>query len=114
MKKVLKKAGALLLIALITVASALPIGAETVTLNWSPVADATSYNVYVRPFGQGAVYVLAANVTSPTFVTNITATGRYEFQVKSKNLGGESIPSSTFVTPAAPPPPSDLTGSVSP
>jgi hypothetical protein len=66
-------------------------GQEAVTVQWSPVNGATSYNIY---YTQGPVVdktgTKAANATSPKIIVQLTAGVEWAFCVTAVNGGGES------------------------
>ncbi|MER5429829.1 glycosyl hydrolase family 18 protein [Streptomyces sp. NPDC002588] len=64
---------------------------SSVSLSWSPVSNATSYNVYRA--GTKVTSVTGASAT----VTGLAASTSYSFQVTAANAAGES-PKSTAVT----------------
>jgi hypothetical protein len=65
---------------------------EQVTVTWSPVGGAVSYNIY---YTQGATVdktgTKLSNVTSPKIVTQLTAGAPWAFCVTAVNAGGESV-----------------------
>ncbi|MFD6417163.1 chitinase [Streptomyces sp. NPDC060194] len=70
----------------------LAVGSPTTTslgLTWSPVSNATGYNVY-----RGGTKVLSTTGASAT-VTGLTADTSYSFQVTATNAAGESVKSSS-------------------
>ncbi len=87
-------------------------GTNQVTISWSPVSGATSYNIYwststgVTPANGTEI----ANVTSPYVHMGLTAGTAYYYVVTAVNSTGESAPSaevaatptSTATVPAAP------------
>lgn len=108
----LKKFKAMLLLAVIGVT--LNVTGDVVQLDWDPVAEASSYNVYTRINGSGNPFVKVATVDTNSFSTNITTTGRWDFYIKSQNLAGEGVQSATVVTPPVPPPPTNVVMTLSP
>ncbi|GFE58581.1 fibronectin type III domain-containing protein [Geobacter sp. AOG1] len=89
-------------------------GTGQVTITWSPVTGATSYNIYwstttgVTPL----TGTLIANATSPYMQTGRTASTTYYYVVTAVNAAGESAPSAqaSATTAAAPQPPAAPTG----
>lgn len=89
-------------------------GDGQVTVTWSAVTGATSYNIY---YGTAAGVTTAtgtkvATVTSPQVVSGLTNGTPYFFVVTAVNAGGESAVSSekTATPAAAPQPPGSPTG----
>jgi fibronectin type 3 domain-containing protein len=93
-------------------------GDKTVTVDWSPVSEATSYNLYwsntpgVTPGGTGVTQV-AIPITSTSYVhTGLTNATSYHYVITAVNTGGESVVSaeaSATPIPAAPGAPTNLT-----
>ena len=84
-----------------------------VTLNWSPVSDATSYNVY-RGNVTGSLSTktrLVSNISATTYTdTTIVSTATYFYQVTAVNADGESGGSREFsITPQSLVSPANLT-----
>ncbi len=84
-------------------------GAGQVTISWSAVSNATSYNIY---YGTTSGVTTTsgtklANVTSPYVQTGLAAGATYYYIVTAVNSGGESAASSqvSATTTAAPPAP---------
>lgn len=82
-----------------TVASASPIasdgsnGSGPVTITWSPVVGAASYNIY-RGTSSGAETLLASGVTSPYVDNAAVSNTLYYYYITSVNAGGiESVAS---------------------
>jgi len=98
MKKLQTLVGALATLLLLTTT----LKADQVEINWTSVTGAISYNVYERIAASGDPFVLAGNVTTNTFATDISTPGRREYYVKTVNLAGESTQSGSVFTPAAP------------
>jgi mono/diheme cytochrome c family protein len=84
-------------------------GAGQVTLSWSPVANATSYNVYYSTTAgvTTATGKKIANATSPYAQSGLAAATTYYYVVTAVNSAGESAPSAqvSATTTAAPPAP---------
>lgn len=80
-------------------------GDNSVTLNWSPVAGATSYNIYrgTAPGVTKATGTKVSGVQSPNVVSGLTNGTPYYFVVTAVNAAGESVESAeVFATPVAP------------
>ena len=90
-------------------------GINQISLSWSPVAQATSYNVYrsVSPGSQG-VTPYRTGVPAPAFVDATPATGLTNYyRVTSVNASGESLKSNeASATPLVAPAPSPPTALV--
>ncbi len=89
-------------------------GNGQVTVSWSTVTGATSYNIYygTAPGVTTSTGTKVANVTSPQVVSGLTNGTPYYFVVTAVNAGGESgVSSEKTATPAAAPqPPGSPTG----
>jgi len=72
-------------------------GANQVTVTWSAVAGATSYNIYYATTAGvtigGAGVTKLTSVTSPDIVMGLAASTTYFFIVTAVNSAGESLPS---------------------
>ncbi len=83
-------------------------GDNSVTLNWSPVAGATSYNIY-RGTATGVTKANGTKVSgvqSPNVVAGLTNGTPYYFVVTAVTAAGESgISAEKTATPSATPPP---------
>ena len=68
-------------------------GAGKVTLTWTAVTGATSYNIYRGTSAGGeAPQPIATGVTAATFVnTGLNTGGTYYYKITAVNAGGESI-----------------------
>ena len=89
-------------------------GDAQVQLTWSPVADATSYNVYwsktagVAPGGAGVTKIPALTTTSYT-QTGLTNGDTYYYIVNATGMAGEGAASAEkSARPLPPPPPAPL------
>ena len=81
-------------------------GASQVTLAWSAVTGATSYNVYYSTVsGAGAGGTKIAGVTSPYVHTGLSAGTTYYYVVTAVNAVGESAASTQAAAPTNAPPP---------
>jgi regulation of enolase protein 1 (concanavalin A-like superfamily) len=92
-----------------TLAAAAATGA--VSLSWSPVAGATTYNLYrsTTPGGEGSTPYLTALTGSSYSDTAVTAGTAYYYKLTAVNSAGESGPSGEkSATPAAAIPPGPL------
>ena len=78
-------------------------GNSQVTVSWSPVSDATSYNLYFsQTSGAGKGGTKIAGVTSPHVHTGRTNGVTYYYVVTSVNANGESVASAQVAaTPVA-------------
>ena len=78
-------------------------GDGQVTISWTPVAGATSYNIYystTSPVTKTSG-IKVENVTTPQVITGLTNGVTYYFVVTAVNIAGESVESSEkFATPA--------------
>jgi fibronectin type 3 domain-containing protein len=81
-------------------------GSEQVTVSWSAVTGATSYNVYwsTSPGATTATGTRIAGVSSPFVHTGRTASTAYFYIVTAVNSAGESIASSQVSATTNPPP----------
>jgi len=80
-------------------------GDNAVTVDWSPVAGADSYNIYrgTAPGVTKTTGTKIAGVTSPKDVTSLANGTKYYFVVTAVNANGESAESAeVFATPVAP------------
>lgn len=71
-------------------------GTSQVTLSWSPVSNATSYNLYYSASSGGVTQansLLIADVTSPAVLSNLTAGTTYYYIVTAVNTVGEGTAS---------------------
>ncbi len=87
-------------------------GDTQVTVSWTAVTGATSYNVYFRTT-PGVTTSNGANIlgaTSGVPITGLTNGNTYYFVVTAVNAGGESVISSEVSTTPQPPIPSVPTG----
>ena len=89
-------------------------GDTQVQLSWSPVLDATSYNVYwskaagVAPGGAGVTKIPGVAATSYAH-TGLTNGDTYYYKVSATGMAGESAPVGREVgAAAAAPPPAPL------
>lgn len=83
-------------------------GDNSVTLNWSPVAGATSYNVYygTAPGVTKAAGTKVSGVQSPSSITGLSNGTTCYFVITAVNSAGESAESAErSATPSAAPPP---------
>lgn len=83
-------------------------GDNAVTLDWSPVAGATSYNIYrgTAPGVTKTTGTKVSGVQSPNVVSGLTNGTPYYFVVTAVNSAGESgISAEKTATPSATPPP---------
>jgi fibronectin type 3 domain-containing protein len=84
-------------------------GTGQVTLSWTSVSNATSYNVYYRTTSGVAATngTKIAGTTSPYVHTGLTSGTTYYYVVTAVNSAGESVASTqaSATTTAAPPPP---------
>lgn len=83
-------------------------GDNAVTVDWSPVAGATSYNIYrgTAPGVTKATGTKVSGVQSPNVVAGLTNATSYYFVVTAVNSAGESgISAEKTATPSATPPP---------
>lgn len=80
-------------------------GDRQITLNWNPVAGATSYNLYWSTVSGGAVSgTKIANVSSPYQHSGLTNGTTYYYVLRAVSSGGESGPSGVVnATPFVPP-----------
>jgi fibronectin type 3 domain-containing protein len=80
-------------------------GVVKVSLSWSPVGGATSYNVY-RGTTSGAETLYRSGVTATTYTdTSVTGGTTYDYEVTAVNAGGESPRSAEVsATPQVAPP----------
>ena len=90
-------------------------GSGQVSLTWSSVTGATSYNLK-RSATPGAETILATGLTTTGYTDKSVVAGTtYYYEVSAVNSGGEGPNSSEVnATPTAPPPQSDFSVSVSP
>lgn len=78
-------------------------GSNQVTLAWSPITNATSYNLYWMPTGGSTTKV--TSVTPAYTLTGLTNGTTYRFQVSAIDAGGEGpLSSQVAAMPFAPPP----------
>jgi hypothetical protein len=84
-----------------------------VTVSWTAVAGATSYNIY-RSFGSNGTYSKVGASTTDSYVDTVGATGTYYYEVSAVNAGGfESVYSApTEVAVTAPAVPTGVSASV--
>ncbi len=78
----------------------------TITVNWSAVSDATSYNIYWNDGGVTTSEYVKLDSTSDVSYshTGITAGVNYSYQISAVNSGGEgSLSTGVSVTPLAMP-----------
>lgn len=71
-------------------------GTRQVTLSWSPVTNATSYNLYYSTGSNGVTTangILVTDVTSPAVLGDLTAGTTYNYIVTAVNSAGESAAS---------------------
>ena len=85
---------------------------SAVTISWTAVSGATSYNIY---YGTSAGVTVAngsklSGATSPQSVTGLTNGATYYFVVSAVNAGGESVLSSEKSAVPVPPAPGKPTG----
>jgi Fibronectin type III domain len=83
-------------------------GDNAVTVDWSPVAGATSYNIYrgTAPGVTKTTGTKVSGVQSPNVVSGLTNGTPYYFVVTAVNSAGESgISAEKTATPSATPPP---------
>ncbi|MDR2347004.1 MAG: fibronectin type III domain-containing protein [Planctomycetaceae bacterium] len=71
-----------------------------VTLTWSTVTGATSYNVYQQ---NGTAWSLVGTVTGTSYSISNLADGTYNFAVSAVSSNGESGKSATSITLVSPP-----------
>ena len=96
-------------------------GHGEVTVNWSPVTGATSYNIYfdnTAPVTKATINKVTGITTSSKVVTGLTNGKTYYFVVTAVNANGESVESSQVSatpTPApAPPAPTGVAANAGP
>ncbi|MFA9370816.1 MAG: fibronectin type III domain-containing protein [Labilibaculum antarcticum] len=88
---------------------------NSITISWDAVADATDYDLNVRP--NGTTTWTSVNLSTTTYnYTGLDAETAYEFQVRANNAIGSSAYSNTatattLVAPSAPATPTNLVAS---
>jgi hypothetical protein len=72
-------------------------GTNQATLSWSPVTDATAYNIYwgTTP-GVTSASTKVSGATSPYVHTGLSAGSTYYYRVSALNTGGETLSAETF------------------
>lgn len=89
-------------------------GDGSVTVSWSPVTGATSYNLY---YTAGSTVTTSgtkvAGVTSPRLISGLTNSTQYAFALSAANTSGESgLSTIQIVAPIAPPSPPTIISAV--
>jgi autotransporter-associated beta strand protein len=80
--------------------AALPLSSGAITLSWSPVSGASSYNVWSRNTQTNAVQLVSTNVPSFAFA-GLAGGVPYEFKVSATNSNGVTGSYSSSVTAAS-------------
>jgi hypothetical protein len=81
-------------------------GGNQITLSWSPVSGATSYNIYwSTTAGTSNIGTKISGATTPYILTGLAAGTTYYYVVTTMNAAGESVASAqaSATTNAAPP-----------
>ncbi len=96
--------------------TAIPSDSQQVTVNWTIVGGATSYQVFYRIFGAGSYTEFVPPSTpitaGPVTVTGLTNTTNYEFYVVAVNATTTSVPSNPLANATATVRPFERVGAV--
>ncbi|GFO69040.1 hypothetical protein GMLC_26190 [Geomonas limicola] len=87
-------------------------GDQQATVTWTPVSNATSYNIYYSTSASVSTSTgsKVVNATTPYNVTGLTNGTTYHFVVTAVNAGGESTVSNEVSATPEPPAPAALAG----
>ncbi|HET9627825.1 MAG TPA: fibronectin type III domain-containing protein [Kofleriaceae bacterium] len=72
---------------------ATPVGADRITLTWSPVTGAIVYHVFEAVGANGTFSQVASTTMTTITIANLLPNTLYQFEVSAVTVGGESPPS---------------------